>query len=844
MPQMVGQQITNISVQQETTSQTRLDDQSGIFESSNIDNSHSQPVYIEYPTHIVLDSGNGFETGAGQDTGFMDTGYDEPVTPEPEMDPEELERITPAIYAHPLFPLLKLLMEKCEIVTNGECEEDAAGNITDKPIKTEYYNLSQGEISRALRDFKDFKDFKRIKQKKTREASHSDEENFEGKLMESKNVEKREASEMESQKDNHEVNEVEKLEWMDEEIIAITNDPELDEMMIKSLQVLRIHLVELQKVEELCKEFSARYISCLKINIHSECMVIADCDVINGDIAMNGGNMMGSNNFNAAYAAFNTYPNTNNDFIPINIMPGDANPMAEMVPIVLNNNEDEQQTSLNNLSSWSPQQHNTSSEEDNTDYLDSLEIQKPFESPVKSASLKSSKNRIKSSVSNASADLEGFSKENTEVIRGEMDDGVDKLTTTEDIEETKEDMSALKEQIQNQQISTSMITTGTIPSGLQQSQPMQQIPSNSIFIQPQQANMPFALPTQMQTIYQMVQTPNGIIAQPIQIQTAPQIIMATGLPGNPLSFLPNASNTNQSGQQPFMISPSINSQLINQNSSFKSSPNTPLIMGQVQSSSPGQGLMPPMVQIQLAGQQNPSYGFISNNQVTSNGQGLIQTNNGFFNFTPNKNNTFYDNSQNLSQNSSTPTGKDSFDDKDDNFFPGSGKRGVLPKQATDVMRSWLFQHLMHPYPSEDEKKIIMNQTNLSLIQVNNWFINARRRILQPMLDCGKNSDIIGLPSPTSKPKKYKSSYGNRSCTQKFWPSSLANPVFIPRKQNVFLSSQLSYNNELMNAASGLFVSTHNITTINNSSTSTVSISTETVEDQSNINKNSQTLNTI
>ncbi|XP_049730918.1 homeobox protein PKNOX1 isoform X3 [Elephas maximus indicus] len=48
------------------------------------------------------------------------------------------------------------------------------------------------------------------------------------------------------------------------------------------------------------------------------------------------------------------------------------------------------------------------------------------------------------------------------------------------------------------------------------------------------------------------------------------------------------------------------------------------------------------------------------------------------------------------------------------------KRGVLPKHATNVMRSWLFQHIGHPYPTEDEKKQIAAQTNLTLLQVNNW----------------------------------------------------------------------------------------------------------------------------
>jgi hypothetical protein len=42
--------------------------------------------------------------------------------------------------------------------------------------------------------------------------------------------------------------------------------------------------------------------------------------------------------------------------------------------------------------------------------------------------------------------------------------------------------------------------------------------------------------------------------------------------------------------------------------------------------------------------------------------------------------------------------------------------------------------LQHPYPTEDEKRQIASETNLTLLQVNNWFINARRRILQPMLD--------------------------------------------------------------------------------------------------------------
>lgn len=62
------------------------------------------------------------------------------------------------------------------------------------------------------------------------------------------------------------------------------------------------------------------------------------------------------------------------------------------------------------------------------------------------------------------------------------------------------------------------------------------------------------------------------------------------------------------------------------------------------------------------------------------------------------------------------------------------KRGTFPKLATNVMRNWLFQHLSHPYPSEEQKKDLADQTGLTMAQVNNWFINARRRIVQPMID--------------------------------------------------------------------------------------------------------------
>ena len=52
---------------------------------------------------------------------------------------------------------------------------------------------------------------------------------------------------------------------------------------------------------------------------------------------------------------------------------------------------------------------------------------------------------------------------------------------------------------------------------------------------------------------------------------------------------------------------------------------------------------------------------------------------------------------------------------------GDGKqkrrRGNLPKQVTDILRSWFTDHIAHPYPTEDEKVGLMQMTGLSMSQV-------------------------------------------------------------------------------------------------------------------------------
>lgn len=76
------------------------------------------------------------------------------------------------------------------------------------------------------------------------------------------------------------------------------------------------------------------------------------------------------------------------------------------------------------------------------------------------------------------------------------------------------------------------------------------------------------------------------------------------------------------------------------------------------------------------------------------------------------------------------------------------RRGNLPKAATNVLKKWLFDHLFHPYPTEEEKSGLGQQTGLTMNQISNWFINARRRILQPMLESVRQAQAVqGIEHP-------------------------------------------------------------------------------------------------
>ncbi|KDO26955.1 hypothetical protein SPRG_07668 [Saprolegnia parasitica CBS 223.65] len=60
---------------------------------------------------------------------------------------------------------------------------------------------------------------------------------------------------------------------------------------------------------------------------------------------------------------------------------------------------------------------------------------------------------------------------------------------------------------------------------------------------------------------------------------------------------------------------------------------------------------------------------------------------------------------------------------------------ALEKESTTVLRAWMFSdaHFLHPYPTPSEREALARAAQLTPSQVKNWFINARKRLWQPLL---------------------------------------------------------------------------------------------------------------
>ncbi|CAN9082157.1 unnamed protein product [Alternaria alternata] len=68
------------------------------------------------------------------------------------------------------------------------------------------------------------------------------------------------------------------------------------------------------------------------------------------------------------------------------------------------------------------------------------------------------------------------------------------------------------------------------------------------------------------------------------------------------------------------------------------------------------------------------------------------------------------------------------DGKEDDEGLKKGAAGArFPRAAVKVLKDWMLMHIDHPYPTDEEKEDLKQQTGLSLNQISNWMANTRRR---------------------------------------------------------------------------------------------------------------------
>nr|GEU96068.1 BEL1-like homeodomain protein 6 [Tanacetum cinerariifolium] len=94
----------------------------------------------------------------------------------------------------------------------------------------------------------------------------------------------------------------------------------------------------------------------------------------------------------------------------------------------------------------------------------------------------------------------------------------------------------------------------------------------------------------------------------------------------------------------------------------------------------------------------------------------------------------------------------------------------LPESSVTILRAWLFEHFLHPYPKDSDKIMLARQTGLTRSQVSNWFINARVRLWKPMVEEmykeeGGDAEMESNSSSENAPKSTKGDGGTSGANE-------------------------------------------------------------------------------
>lgn len=69
--------------------------------------------------------------------------------------------------------------------------------------------------------------------------------------------------------------------------------------------------------------------------------------------------------------------------------------------------------------------------------------------------------------------------------------------------------------------------------------------------------------------------------------------------------------------------------------------------------------------------------------------------------------------------------------------PGRKRKSAsLPSETVEYLKNWIMspEHIAHPYPTEQEKAQIMEDTGIEMKQLTNWFVNNRKRYWKPRVE--------------------------------------------------------------------------------------------------------------
>lgn len=58
------------------------------------------------------------------------------------------------------------------------------------------------------------------------------------------------------------------------------------------------------------------------------------------------------------------------------------------------------------------------------------------------------------------------------------------------------------------------------------------------------------------------------------------------------------------------------------------------------------------------------------------------------------------------------------------------KNFKISNDASKAMTEWLLKNFENPYPTTEQKLIMAKEGKISMVKVNNWFINARERTVK------------------------------------------------------------------------------------------------------------------